>query len=182
MKKACFVQFRRLGWLFQLVAHSTLTVISSVMVGALLSRGFILRHFPSGTTWVLVPCWVGSFDQRRRTFCYSFALRSATTNNFLNLLADMLLEQGPVISFKDNLAAYGLIKHDLITRGARHINVRFNSVQEVERLKITDFRQCTTDEQLADLTTKALDPSKLARNLAALSFISLVQFRSIHGA
>ena len=39
--------------------------------------------------------------------------------------------------------------------------MRFNSVQEEERLKITDFRQCTTDEQLADLTTKALDPGKL---------------------
>ena len=104
-----------------------------------------------------------------------------TLLGLLNLLADMLLEQGPVISFEDNSAAYGLIKHDLITRGARHINVRFNSVQEVERLKITDFRQCTTDEQLADLTTKALDPGKLARNLAALSFVSLVQFHSTYG-
>ena len=99
----------------------------------------------------------------------------------LNLLADMLLEQGPVISFEDNSAAYGLIKHNLITRGARHINVRYHSVQEAERLNITEFRQCTTDEQQADLTTKALDPSKLSRNLAALSFISLAQFHATFG-
>ena len=99
----------------------------------------------------------------------------------LNLLADMYLEQGPVISFEDNTAAYGLIKHALITRGARHINVRFNSVQEVEHLRITEFRHCTTDKQQADLTTKALDPSKLSRNLAALLFVSIAQFHASYG-
>ena len=99
----------------------------------------------------------------------------------LNLLADMYLEQGPVISFEDNTAAYGLIKHALITRGARHINVRFNSVQEVEQLRITEFRHCTTDKQQADLTTKALDPSKLSRNLAALLFVSIAQFHASYG-
>ena len=60
------------------------------------------------------------------------------------------------------------------------MNVRWNSVQEAERLNITQFRQCSIDEQQADLTTKALDPSKLSRNLAAIRFISVDQFHATY--
>ena len=42
-----------------------------------------------------------------------------TLLGLLNLLMDMGMEQGPVISFEDNSASYGLIKQTFVTRGAR---------------------------------------------------------------
>ena len=99
----------------------------------------------------------------------------------LNLLMDMLLEQGPVITFEDNSAASGLITQAPLPRGARHINVRHHFVRELQQLNIIDVRQCTTDQQQADLLTKALDPGKFNINLAALSFMSIEQFHSKYG-
>ena len=99
----------------------------------------------------------------------------------LNLLMDMLMEKGLVISFEDNSAATGLITQTPPPRGARHINVRHHFVQELQQLNIIDVRQCTTDKQQADLMTKALDPGKLTINLSALSFISIEQFHAKYG-
>ena len=99
----------------------------------------------------------------------------------LNLLGDMMMEQGPVPSFEDNSAAYGLITQPSISRGARHINVRYHFVRELQQLNIIDMRQCSTDQQQADLTTKALDAGKLASNLAALGFMSAAQFHAKYG-
>ena len=99
----------------------------------------------------------------------------------LNLLMDMLLEQGPVITYEDNSAASGLITQAPLPRGARHINVRHHFVRELQQLNIIDVRQCTTDQQQADLLTKALDPGKFSINLAALSFLSIEQFHAKYG-
>ncbi len=49
----------------------------------------------------------------------------------LNILSDMMMEQGPVPSFGDNAATYGLITQPLISRGARQINVRYHFVREL---------------------------------------------------
>ena len=99
----------------------------------------------------------------------------------LNLLMDMLMEQGPVTSFEDNSAATGLITQTPLPRGARHINARHHFVRELQQLNIIDVRQCTTDKQQADLMTKALDPGKLNMNLWALSFMSIEQFHAKYG-
>ena len=56
----------------------------------------------------------------------------------LNVLMDMLMEHGPVPSYEDNTAAEGLITLPLISRGARHINVRYHMVRKLQQRKIID--------------------------------------------
>ena len=59
--------------------------------------------------------------------------------------------------------------------------MRYHFVRELQQLNIIDMRQCSTDQQQADLTTKALDAGKLATNLAALGFMSAAQFHAKYG-
>jgi hypothetical protein len=99
----------------------------------------------------------------------------------LNVLMDMLMEHGPVPSYEDNTAAEGLITLPLISRGARHINVRYHMVRELQQRKIIDCRRCTTDQQQADCFTKALDVGKFQRNIAALGIMSITEFHRRFG-
>ena len=99
----------------------------------------------------------------------------------LNVFMDMLMEHGPVPSYEDNTAAEGLITLPLISRGARHINVRYHMVREVQQRKIIDCRRCTTDQQQADCFTKALDVGKFQRNISALGIMSITEFHRRFG-
>jgi hypothetical protein len=53
--------------------------------------------------------------------------------------------------------------------------------QELHRLGIIDMRHCSTNEQQADLMTKAPYQVKLEANLLSLGFMSLAQFRATYG-
>ena len=147
---------------------------------ALSTQGSIIKFDGSVVAWAAKQQSCVALDTMESEYISASSLGRSLLG-WLNLLNDMGLEQGAVPCYEDNSAAHGLITQDYIDRGARHINVRYHMVQELHRLGIIDMQLCSTDEQQADLMTKALDRSKLQANLHALGFMSLAQFHATYG-
>jgi hypothetical protein len=147
---------------------------------ALSTQGSIRKFNGSVVSWSAKQQSCTALDKMESEYI-SASTMGRSLLGWLNLLNDLGLEQGAVPCYEDNSAAHSLITSDYVVRGARHINVRYHMVQELHRLGIIDMRQCSSNEQQADLMTKALDQVKLKANLLSLGFMSLAQFRAIYG-
>jgi transposase InsO family protein len=72
-------------------------------------------------------------------------------------------QRAATIVFEDNRAAYLFANEGSGLRKAKHIDVRHHYVRELVDDGIVDVKQCSSEEQLADVFTKALAVEKFER-------------------
>lgn len=82
-------------------------------------------------------------------------------------------KHGPVIIYVDNKSAIDLAKNPVFHRRSKHIDIRYHFIREcVERGEIV-IKHISTEEQRADVLTKALSTVKFERMRALLGMRSL---------
>ncbi|CAL9018208.1 unnamed protein product, partial [Prunus brigantina] len=130
--------------------------------------------------------WAGSEDDSRSTFGYAFSFGSgvfswasvkqntvalstaeaeyvsaaeATTQAIwlrfvLDDFGEMQSDATPL--FCDNMSAISMVKNPVFHQKTRHINRRYHFIREALQEGVIDIKFCRSEEQLADIFTKAL--------------------------
>ncbi|KMS94630.1 hypothetical protein BVRB_016830 [Beta vulgaris subsp. vulgaris] len=76
------------------------------------------------------------------------------------LLNDIGLRQSSTLMFDDNQATIALAVSESVTRRCKHIDLRHHYIRELLRSGVINLQYCRTDENLADLMTKPLEPAR----------------------
>ena len=70
--------------------------------------------------------------------------------------------EGPSIVFEDNKGAVDYARNPSITRGMRHIALRWHYARQLQQDGDIDIKHCPGDKMVADIFTKMLDAEKFA--------------------
>ena len=62
----------------------------------------------------------------------------------------------------DNKSAIAMAKNPVFHNRTKHISIKYHFLREVEANKEIELKHCKTEEQLADIFTKALPRPKLS--------------------
>jgi hypothetical protein len=130
--------------------------------------------------------WAGSLDDMKSTSGYAFSLGSgffswackkqatvaqstaeaeymaaaeATSQSIWlrRILGDMgEQEDEPTIIYCDNKSAIAMTKNPVHHHRTKHIAIKYHFIREAETTKQIQLKYCTTEEQIADIFTKAL--------------------------
>jgi hypothetical protein len=130
--------------------------------------------------------WAGSLDDMKSTSGYAFSLGSgffswackkqatvaqstaeaeyvaaaeATSQSIWlrRILGDMgEQEDEPTIIYCDNKSAIAMTKNPVHHHRTKHIAIKYHFIREAEATKQIQLKYCTTEEQIADIFTKAL--------------------------
>lgn len=77
------------------------------------------------------------------------------------LLLDLGYEQKKPTEIKcDNLSAVAISKNPVFHRQTKHIKIKFHFIREVQQANEVILVHCSSEDQLADLLTKALPKDK----------------------
>lgn len=77
------------------------------------------------------------------------------------ILADLHQEQkGATKIFCDNLSAIAMAKNPVCHGRSKHIDIRHHFIRELVAEGLIELKSCSTEEQVADILTKALPPAK----------------------
>jgi hypothetical protein len=134
--------------------------------------------------------WAGSVDDSKSTTGYVFSLGSgvfswnskkqdvvaqssaeaeyiaaaAASNQAIwikKVLADLNHGQmEPIVLWCDNKSAISIAKNPIQHGRTKHINVKFHAIREAEKNGDVQLMHCSSEEQLADILTKALPSAK----------------------
>jgi hypothetical protein len=73
------------------------------------------------------------------------------------MLEEYDVKQGVLKLYCDNLSAINISKNPMQHRRKKHIDIRHHFIRDLVEEKIVTLEHVTTEEQLADIFTKALD-------------------------
>jgi hypothetical protein len=75
----------------------------------------------------------------------------------------------------DNKSAISMAKNPVQHGRTKHINVKFHAIREAERMKEVKLMHCSSENQLADILTKALSKTRfeMMRSMLGVSKESL---------
>ena len=76
------------------------------------------------------------------------------------ILKDFQISHEPVIVYTDSQSALGLVKNPINHTRSKHIDIRYHFVREKAADGIIDFRYVSSDQNVADIMTKALSKHK----------------------
>lgn len=80
---------------------------------------------------------------------------------YLKTLLEELLDNEIKIELNiDNQSAIALIKHGVLNKRSKHIDVKFRFIHELVTDNVVKLKYCPTGEQLADIFTKPLNSVK----------------------
>jgi hypothetical protein len=66
----------------------------------------------------------------------------------------------PIVLWCDNKSAISIAKNPIQHGRTKHINVKFHAIREAEKNGDVQLMHCSSEEQLADILTKALPSAK----------------------
>jgi hypothetical protein len=134
--------------------------------------------------------WAGSVDDSKSTSGYVFSLGSgvfswnskkqdvvaqssaeaeyiaaaAASNQAIwikKVLSDLNhVQEEPIVLWCDNKSAIAIAKNPIQHGRTKHINVKFHAIREAEQNGDVKLQHCSSEEQLADILTKALPSAK----------------------
>ncbi|TXG47198.1 hypothetical protein EZV62_026492 [Acer yangbiense] len=101
-----------------------------------------------------------SLDDSKSTTGYIFSLGSGAlswNSKKQEVLADLnFIQAKPTVLWCDNISAISMAKNHVLHGRTKHINVKFHVIREAERDGEVKLVHCKTEEQVADILTKAL--------------------------
>ncbi|KAL0375548.1 UNVERIFIED_CONTAM: Retrovirus-related Pol polyprotein from transposon RE2 [Sesamum calycinum] len=139
---------------------------------------------------ILTSDWAGSVDDMKSTSGYTFSLGSgiftwaskkqatvaqssaeaeyiaaAATSNHAIWLRRILEDMGekqeePTTIYCDNKSAIAITKNPVQHNRTKHIDIKYHSLREATTRGEIELKYCSTEEQLADIFTKALPRNK----------------------
>nr|KYP52896.1 Retrovirus-related Pol polyprotein from transposon TNT 1-94 [Cajanus cajan] len=134
--------------------------------------------------------WVGSIDDLKSTSRYAFSLGSGffswaskkqatiaqsttkveyiaaaeTTSQAIwlrRILEEMSEQQdGPTVIYCDNKSTIAMTKNPIHHQRTKHIAIKYHFIREAETTKQIQLEYCSTENQVADIFTKALPRAK----------------------
>ena len=107
---------------------------------------------------------------------YRAALAAANECIWLKqILEELDLKQGCITMHEDNQACIALTKNPQDHNRTKHIQMRYHAVRAYADQKEMSFEYIKTEDQKADIFTKALSGVKVRNNLAALNVKRMVE-------
>jgi hypothetical protein len=73
------------------------------------------------------------------------------------MLSDYGIEQGTITLFCDNISAINISKNPVQHSRTKHIDIRYHFIRELVEEQTLVLEHIVTDQQKADILTKALD-------------------------
>ena len=98
-----------------------------------------------------------------------------------NLLSEIGLVLKPSIVYEDNAAVIFMVKNQTLTRNTRHIDLRHHHIRYHFNNDSVQIQKISTTENMADILTKDLQGSKLAKFRKMMGIIPLREGVSISG-
>lgn len=127
------------------------------------TTGIILRVFNNPVMWKTHKQRIVS---RASTHAEYYALADCVTEVLpvIGILGDLDVKiSKPVKIYEDNSGAISLSKNGKFCKNSKHIDVSYHFVNDYEKKKVIDVTKINTDDQLADILTKALGKSKFQK-------------------
>lgn len=91
--------------------------------------------------------------------CYEASIQGAWLRNFISEFGLLSFISKPITLHCDNEAAIFFSKHDRISKGSKHMDLKYLSLKQDVRLKKFVIEHIGTDLMVADIFTKGL-PTK----------------------
>jgi len=85
------------------------------------------------------------------------------------MLEEYDVQQGVLTLYCDNLSAINISKNPIQHSRTKHIDIRHHFIMDLVEDKVVTLEHVTTEEQLADIFTKALDVKQFERLRSKLS-------------
>lgn len=109
------------------------------------------------------------------TFAEYVALSEAVTEllfirNLSNEMFDMKID-APIKIYEDNSGAVSIAKFGNFTKNSKHIEIQYHYINENYTNKIIDIIKIKSEQNLADILTKALSKDKFIRNRMKLKIL-----------
>lgn len=70
------------------------------------------------------------------------------------------VQEEPIVLWCDSKSAIAIAKNPIQHGRTKHINVKFHAIREAEQNGDVKLQHCSSEEQLADILTKALPSAK----------------------
>ncbi|CAL9029739.1 unnamed protein product, partial [Prunus brigantina] len=146
---------------------------------------FRIEFVKGKTTTLIGYCdsdWAGSEDDMRSTSRYAFTLGSGmfswasikqNTVAFSTAEAEYVIEGTPILC--DNTSAIAMARNPVHQQKTRHISRKFHFIREAIQAKEIELIYCKTEDQIADILTKALPKDRF------VSLRSLLGVKSAKG-
>ncbi|UYV73987.1 hypothetical protein LAZ67_11001719 [Cordylochernes scorpioides] len=95
------------------------------------------------------------------------------------LIKELTPNDNPVPLMIDNQSAIRLILNPEFHKRTKHVDVKFHFIREQHKMKIIKIFNCPTEEQLADLLTKALPATRFKRLFKDIGMSALLSSGSV---
>jgi len=79
------------------------------------------------------------------------------------MLKEYNVEQNVLTLYCDNLSAINISKNPIQHNRTKHIDIRHHFIRDLDEEKVVTLEQVDTEEQLADIFTKALDAKQFEK-------------------
>ncbi|WOG82194.1 hypothetical protein DCAR_0101356 [Daucus carota subsp. sativus] len=99
--------------------------------------------------------WAGSIDDMKSTSGYAFLLGT----NICSWLSKKQKVEATIL-FCDNKSAISIAKNPVCHERTKHIAIKYHFIRDAVEEGEIQLQYCTTQEQLADIFTKALPKEK----------------------
>jgi len=84
------------------------------------------------------------------------------------MLEEYNVQQGDLTLYCDNLSAINISKNPIQHSITKHIDIQHHFIRDLVEDKVVTLEHVTTEEQLADIFTKALDVKQFERLMSKL--------------
>ncbi|KAK2358620.1 gag-protease polyprotein [Trifolium repens] len=101
--------------------------------------------------------WAGSADDRKSTSAGSSCSQLLWMKQ---MLSEYNVEQDVLTLYCDNMSAINISKNPIQHSRTKHIDIRHHFIKDLVEDKVVTLEHVATENQLADIFTKALDASK----------------------
>ncbi|XP_074308032.1 secreted RxLR effector protein 161-like [Silene latifolia] len=98
----------------------------------------------------------GSTMMAEYVACYEASIQGTWLRNFISQFGALSFISKPLLIYCDNEAATFFSKHDRITKGSKHMNLKYLLLKQDVKLKKIVVESISTDLQVADIFTKGL--------------------------
>ncbi|CAA7062179.1 unnamed protein product [Microthlaspi erraticum] len=103
--------------------------------------------------------------------CYEASIQGLWLRNFVSVFKALSFVDKPLTLYCDNKAAIFFSKHDRISKGAKHMDLKYLSLkQDVKREKFV-IEHIGTKLMVADIFTKALPPKTFKKNDESMGLV-----------
>ena len=106
----------------------------------------------------------GSTMMAEYVACYEASIQGTWLRNFVSQFGTLSFISKPLTVYCDNEAATFFSKHDRITKGSKHMDLKYLLLKQDVKLKKIIVESISTDLQVADIFTKGLPPKTFQRH------------------